>query len=791
MSENRWVGQAVDRVDGVEKVTGSARYTADLKFPRLLHAHVIRSPHPHARVLAVRMERAARMPGVRAVASGRDFPFHTGIYLKDQTVFANDRVRYVGDPVAAIAAESEEAALAAAALVEIDYDPLPPVYDVLAGIAPDAPLIHPDLGSYECVPWITPKPGTNICNHLKVRKGDYAAALATCRRVFDNTFEVPQVQHVPIEPHVSVACFDLAGKVIVHTSAQSPFTVRHLLCACFSLSHGDVQVTVPAVGGGFGGKAGINLEPIAVALAMKARGRWVRVMVDRAEEFYATVVRQALTARLVSGVDDDGRVRAQKMHYLWGCGGYGGYGVNVVRAAGYTCGGAYEFPNVEGDSIGVYTNRPVGSAYRGFGMQEIHWALEQQMDIVARGIGMHPVDFRLLNCLGPGKTTVTGQVLDAHVGRVDLCIKRVDEALDLRGGAASHLRSDEVLDRRANGRQAFHGKGMACAVKAPAMPNDAASSVVMKFAEDATLEILVSGIDYGQGLKTVAAQFAAEALDLPMESVRVRGNPDTNLSPYDWQTVASRQTWATGNAILKGAEELKRQLFVVAAQVLDVSVSELECHDGAVVHPPSGRSIPLMRLVMGYQFPDGHAIGGPVAATSSFMPEGLLFLDPETSQSAKPVAKWTFGAQAVEVTVDAETGQYTVDRVAACYDVGRVINPGLIRGQTYGGIVQGLGTGMMEELRIDRATGRIANASLMDYKIPSSEDVPSEMLVSYVETPQTDGPMGARGIGEHTMIPTPAAIANAIFDACGVRIHEMPITAEKVLAALRAKEARG
>ena len=783
MSETRFVGQVVSRVDGVEKVTGSARYTADLKFPRLLHAHVIRSPHPHARVLAVRMERAARVPGVRAVASGRDFPFHTGIYLKDQTVFATDRVRYVGDPVAAIAAESEEAALAAAALVEIDYEPLPPVYDVLAGIEPDAPLIHPDLGSYECVPWITPKPGTNICNHLKVRKGDYAAALASCRRVFDNTFEVPQVQHVPIEPHVSVACADLAGKVMVHTSAQSPFTVRHLLCACFSLSHGDVQVTVPAVGGGFGGKAGINLEPIAVALAMKARGRWVRVMVDRAEEFYATVVRQALTARLVTGVGDDGRVRAQKMHYLWGCGGYGGYGVNVVRAAGYTCGGAYEFPNVEGDSVGVYTNRPVGSAYRGFGMQEIHWALEQQMDIVARGIGMHPVEFRLRNCLGPGKATVTGQVLDEHAGRVDLCIERVAEALDLRADSDRGLVCD-------NNRVAFRGKGMACAVKAPAMPNDAASSVIMKFAEDATLEIIISGIDYGQGLKTVAAQFAAEAMDLPMESVRVRGNPDTDLSPYDWQTVASRQTWATGNAILKAAEELKRQLFTVAAEVLGAPAGEMECRQGAVVHAPSSRSIPLTRLVMGYQFPDGHAIGGPVATTTSFLPEGLLFLDPETSQSAKPVAKWTFGAQAVEVTVDPETGQYTVDRVAACYDVGRVINPGLIRGQTYGGIVQGLGTGMMEELRIDRATGRIANASLMDYKIPSSEDVPAEMLVSYVETPQSDGPMGARGIGEHTMIPTPAAIANAIFDACGVRIHEMPITAEKVLAALRAKDAR-
>jgi len=773
VSAPRAVGVDVSRVDGLEKVTGAAKYTADLKFPRLLHVAVVRSPHPHARVLAVRTEKAARMPGVRAVVSGRDVPFHTGLYLKDQTVFATDRVRFVGDPVAAVAAETPEAAAEAAAQVHVEYEPLPPVFDVEEGIAEGAPLVHPDLGSYEVVPWIRPKAGTNVCNHLKIRKGDYAAALKGSWKVVENVFRVPQVQHVPMEPHVSVARVDLAGKVEVHTSAQSPFTVRHLLAHCFGLPHGDVRVHVPYVGGGFGGKAGINLEPIAVALAMRCRGRWVRLMVDRHEEFFATVVRQGLTATLVTGVDRSGRVQAQKMHYLWNCGGYGGYGVNVVRAAGYTCGGAYEFPNVEGDSIGVYTNRPVGSAYRGFGMQEIHWALEQQMDKVAVEIGVDPAEFRLLNCLGAGKATVTGQVLDEHAGRVDLCIRNVAKAI---GFSPSRERTP------------YRGKGIACAVKAPAMPNDAASSVILKFAEDATLEVLISGIDYGQGLMTVVAQFASEALDLPVEKIRVKGCPDTDLSPYDWQTVASRQTWATGNAVFRAASEIRGKLCATAAQALSVPAEELTLKEGAVVHEASGRSLPFERLVMGYQFPDGHAIGGPVAAASSYLPEGLLFLDPETSQSAKPVAKWTFGAQAVEISVDPETGQVTVEKVAACYDVGKVVNPGLIRGQTYGGIVQGLGTGTMEELVLDTKSGRAVNASLMDYKIPSTEDVPAEMVVDFVETAQKDGPMGARGIGEHTMIPTPAAIANALWDACGIRIAEMPITAEKVWRALKERE---
>jgi CO/xanthine dehydrogenase Mo-binding subunit len=507
---------------------------------------------------------------------------------------------------------------------------------------------------------------------------------------------------------------------------------------------------------------------------MNTDGRPVRVMVDRSEEFYATVVRQGLRATLTSGVDRDGRVIAQKLLYLWDCGAYGGYGANVVRSAGYTCGGAYEFPNVWGDSIGIYTNRPVGSAYRGFGMQEIHWALEQQMDMVAHELGMEPTKFRLLNCLGPGKTTVTGQKLEKSCGRVDKCIAKVESAMGPR-----------------KKKVPFKGRGLACAVKAPAMPNTAASSVVLKFAEDETLEVLVSGIDYGQGLLTVAAQFAAEALDLPVEKIRVRGRPDTDLSPYDWQTVASRQTWATGNAIFQAADKIKKQLFDMASQALGVPAARLQLKRGKVVDPKTKKSVKLAELVMGYQFPDGHTIGGPVAAAAHFVPEGLLFLDPQTSQSPKPVAKWTFGAQGVEVTVDPETGVYEVDKVVACYDVGRVVNPDTIKGQTYGGIVQGIGTGMMEELILDEKTGKPRNASLMDYKIPSAEDVPKVMETYYVETPQTDGPMGARGIGEHTMIPTPAAIANALYDACGIRIQEMPITAEKVLRALQLQKKMG
>ena len=357
-------------------------------------------------------------------------------------------------------------------------------------------------------------------------------------------------------------------------------------------------------------------------------------------------MRQGLTATLVTGVDRSGKVQAQKMHYLWNCGAYGGYGVNVVRAAGYTCGGAYEFPNVWGDSIGVYTNRPVGSAYRGFGMQEIHWALEQQMDMVARELGMRPGRVPApATAWGRARRPSPARCSTSTPGRVDLCIQKVDE----RARAAARRRRDGAVPRQGH---RLRGEGARrCRTTPP-------PRCVLKFAEDATLEILISGIDYGQGLMTVAAQFAAEALDLPIEKIRVRGKPDTDLSPYDWQTVASRQTWATGNAVLKrGRADQASSSSTWPPRRSACPPRSSTLKDGKVVHATTRRSRSRSpRWSWATSSPTATPSAGRWRRPRRYVPEGLLFLDPETSQSAKPVAKWTFGAQGVELTVDPETG---------------------------------------------------------------------------------------------------------------------------------------
>ncbi len=767
----RIVGKDVPRVDGLDKVTGAARYIDDLHFPGMLYGKVLRSDRAHALIQRIDTSKAEAMPGVRAVITGKDVPFNVGIYLVDQYIFAMDRVRYHGEAVAAVAADTPEIAAAAIEAIEIEYQDLEPILDVHTALADGAPLIHPDLGDYDCVPWITPQGGTNVANHFKVRKGDPDEAMASAYKVVENTFEVPQVQHVPIEPHGAIALQEPNGKVTVWSSAQSPFTVRNLLAHCFDMKLSEIRCISPYVGGGFGAKAGINLEPIAVALAMAARGRHVKVIATREEEFHALVVRQGLNARIKTGMDESGRIVAEEIEYLWDCGAYAGYGVNIVRAAGYTIAGAYDIPNIKGDSIGVYTNKPVGSAYRGFGMQEIHWAIEQQMDLCAREMGIDPLEFRLKNGLRPGSTTATGEPVTEHTGRLDLCLKAVAEEIGW----------GEPSDPAPPGK--VRAKGVACAIKAPAMPNNAASAATIRFNEDGTCHLMFSGMEIGQGVDTVMAQIAAETMGIDMDQVKVVGLPDTDSSPYEWQTVASRITWSCGNAVKDAAEQCLAQIRENASYALAAPPEEIDVRGRLVVHRATNKAVPLESVVHGYQHEDGSTVGKVVGACGSFIPEGIVYVDPETGQSPKPVAKWTMGAQAVEIEIDLETGDVDVLRVAGAYDVGKVINPGTIRGQLYGGIVQGLSAGMFEELMVDDQ-GRVLNASLTDYKIATIRDIPGEMIPRFVETAQLDGPFGARGVGEHTMIPTPAAISNAIHQATGVRIERMPLTSERVFMAL-------
>jgi CO/xanthine dehydrogenase Mo-binding subunit len=567
----------------------------------------------------------------------------------------------------------------------------------------------------------------------------------------------------------------------VITSAQSPFTVRNILAHTFGLPHNNVRVRIPSVGGGFGCKAGIHLEPLAYVLSRRAGGRPVKVVATREEEFNTLPSRQGLKTRIKTGVTGEGKLTALKVHYYWDAGAYADYGVNIGRAAATAGAGPYNVPNCRIDSLVVYTNKVFGTAFRGFGHLEVMWGVERNMDVIAHTLGINPYEMRQRNFLRPGDTTITGEIFTEHHGRPEECLKQVSEAI----GFAERPKEEHPPSRIPGGK--VRGYGIASLHKAPAMPVFTSCSSIIKFNEDASVNVLISGVDYGQGTYTALAGIAAQELSIPVEKVQVTWDHDTASQPYDWQTVASRFAFMGGNAVIDAARDCIRQIKEVAGQVLHAPVEDLVCESEVVyVRQNPHQRLAYRQLVMGYSFPDGNSIGGPINGRGRYIAQGLTHLDPQTGQG-KAAINWTYGAHGVIVEVDTETGDIEIVRIASSFDVGQVLHEGLCRTQVQGGVLQGIGSSLIEAFRFDEQ-GRLLNNSFVDYKIPTAQDMPRVMTQHFVQTPQADGPYGARGVGEHPMIGVPSAIANALFDALGIQFTNLPLTPENVY--LKIKRAR-
>lgn len=765
------IGESKPRIDAREKVTGAALYADDIQFGnRLLHARIKRSPYPHALIKKVDVSKALALPGVKAVVTGDDFAGFIGLYLKDRHIFCRDRVRYVGDPVAGVAATSEEVAEKAIDLIEVTYEVLEPVLDPEYGAGREVPLLHPGLGQYAVASFILPQPGSNISNHFKLRKGDVASAWDRCAAIIARKFRIPHIQHVPIEPHVAIARVDEAGEITLWDSSQSPFAQRDLIAEALGIRQSEMRVIAPLVGGGFGGKAGVSMESLAVAIATKIRGSPVKLLLTREEEFYTAFVRQGLVAYFKMGCDKDGKLLVMENTFYWDGGAYTEYGVNITRAAGYSCTGPYEVPNVKTDSYCVYTNHPVGGPMRGFGMPEMHAGLEQCIDELAHKIGMDAVEFRRRNCLKAGSILATGEKM--HPTGVAECLEKTAEAIGW---------GEKALPSAPNKRR---GKGLALMWKAPAMPGNAGSSAWIELAEDGMLTLGVGCQDIGQGAFTVAAQMAAAAFGVSYENVRLATPVDTRYSPYEWQTVASRITWSTGNAIIEAAQDARRQVLDLTAKSWGEAPDDLDIVDGVVVSYKSEREMPVKDFaIKGLPKEGGKGwMGGPIIGRGNFMPSDVTGLDPETGQGEHAVVHFTTGAQAIELEVDLDTGRIEIIKGVAAFDVGKAINPDLVKAQMEGGLIQGISSALFERLNLK--DGYVQNPSFVDYRIATAADIPKAVQALVVEVPQADGPWGARGIGEHSMVPTIPAIANAIYDAIGIRFEGPPFTAEKVYLAM-------
>jgi carbon-monoxide dehydrogenase large subunit len=768
------VGHSVPRVDVVAKATGGAVYGVDVRFPGMLVGRVLRAGVPHARITRLDTTAAAALPGVRAIVTGADCARRHGLFVKDQPALAVDRVRYAGEAVAAVAADDDDAAQEALERIVVEYEDLPVVTDVLEAMRPGGSLVHPDQMGYERadVPGmaLNPVAGTNISYHFTLRKGDVDAAFADADLVVEDTFSTPFIQYAHLEPHVTVALWGADGVMTLWTSTMGPHTVRGMLAELLDLPLGRVRVVTQMVGGGYGSKMYLRaINPAAALLAMKVPNRHVRILFDREDEFLSCAGRLPTRTTIKTGVKKDGTLVARQSTIYWEKGAYADIGAVIVRNASYCSLGPYRIPSARIDGYLVYTNRQPGGGFRGLGIPQVSWAGEQQMDRVARELGMSPLALRRKNMLGEGDISVTGERM--HRVGVGECLERV----------AASIGYETPLERTApsGGRR---GRGLACILKSTLTPT--ASFGFVKLNNDGSVDVITSAVEHGQGSHTVLAQIAAEELSVPMEHVRCV-MPDTSVTPFDRSSTSSRTTFHMGLEVKEASADVRRQLLDMAATVIEVDARDLEVRDGAVaVRGAPDRGLTYGQIIAKFYGGPGTVLGKGVVNTKPLYDT----MNAETGQSSRPSIFWMYAAIGIETEIDPETGQITVTKMASAADAGKAINPLACVQQIDGSAIMGLGMAMMEEVAFDG--GRTLNPTFLDYKIPTTLDVP-ESDVIIVESGHDEGPYGAKGIGESAIAPVPAALGNAVYDAVGVQVKDLPIRAEKVYHALRAKGTGG
>lgn len=768
MTEYSIVGTSVNRKDAVQKIKGRVTHVGNIQMPNMLHVAVLRSPHAHARITRIHSAGAVSAPGVAAVLTGADIaampgidPYH-GPAFTDQPILAIDRVRHEGEPVVAVAAESRRLAEDALERIEIDYDPLPVVRDVVEAIKPETTIIHEVVrpaGAFADLAHVKPGQSSNICYHYKLRRGDVDKAFGEADRIFEDTFTAPPAQHVPMETHVTLAYVDEGERINVWTASQSPSFVRTELSRILGMAMNRIRVQVPYLGGGYGAKLYTKLEPLVVLLAMTTR-RPVRYVLTREEEFQ-TITKHGVVVKIKTAVKDS-VMTGRKCEVYWDTGAFAEIGPRIVHKSGYTSAGPYRIPNVWIDSYCVYTNKPPAGPFRGFGVPQVIWAYDSQMDIIARGLGRDPLAFRLEHALDEGEPFATGTVVHAF---------GLKEALRKASAALGEPNPDQ-----ANQGTRRIGRGVACGVKAVLTPSISGAIVILN--ADGSANVLSSTVEMGQGSESLLAQIVAEELSISFDEVHVV-QPDTDVTPYDTITAGSRSTYHMGNAVKLAAENVKAQLFEAVAQKLEIDAGDLTLENGRVFvkgFPDKGMSIREAFLAKFGSL--GTTITGEGICQPLVPPA-----DPETGQTEKCTEYWFPAASAVELAIDTETGQIEILKFVTAGDAGTAINPKYCEQQLLGAAIMHLGLTMFEEMRFDN--GRLLNGSLLDYQIASIRDVPRNCEPIVVQVPHKDGPFGAKGIGETGALTVAAAIANAIEDAVGVRIRDIPLTPERVYEALK------
>lgn len=751
------VGKAGARLDGEEKVTGRAIYTIDEKIAGMAYGKILRSPYPHAKLLRIDGRKAERLAGVLCVLT-RDDIRQYGLYgaaYKDQPIVATDKVRYVGDPVAAVAAVDEAAAEEALGAIEVEYEELPVAATIDEALAPDAPQVHGGAsmaGEMLGYRYRAPKgfEGTNVCYRFSYSKGDVAEGFKKADHIFEDTFTFSRVHHYSMEPHVAIAHVE-GDRITLWASTQDPFALREHMAGLFRLPLNKVRIIVPYLGGGYGGKLAVKIEPIAAALSCKAK-RPVKVTLS-VEEGFKTVTRHPARYRIKTGVSRDGRLIARECEIHLNTGAYADAGPRVTQKAGYRAVGPYRIPHIKTDAYTVYTNTVPAGAFRGFGTLQVTWAYESQMDIIAEKLGIDPLEFRLKNLLKKGEPYTPGDT------PVDC---------DLSEGL---LRAAKAIGwKRTNGRP-YTGKGLSCCMK-DGGGTYKISSAIVKMVSDGSLVLLTGTVEIGQGALTALSQVAAEELAVALDRIEV-ARLDTDVTPYDSATNASGSMVIMGLCVQRAARDAKRQLLRAASKVLEEKADRLALRNGRV-YASRGRSA-TYEEILAQHF---GAKGGEIVGRGSYQ-------DKKSARAVlgSPTTFWEVSWGGAEVEVDPETGELRLLRYCSVADVGKAIHPVQCVGQDEGGVMFGIGHTLLEQMIYK--DGELLNPNLIDYRVPTFRDLPKQFETILLENHNGPGPFGAKGMGEGGLLPVAPAIANALYRAAGVRIYDLPLTPEKVWQAIK------
>lgn len=766
--EHGTVGAPLPRVDGRVKATGRMQYAGDWQLPDMLEVAVARSERASARLRSVDVSAARAMEGVVAVVTGAELAaemgdrHRTGPAFQDQPILAHEHVRYHGEPVAAVVARDVRTARRAASAIVVDYEDLEPVLDVDAAVA-GAPYVHDELRPatvFKDLAHLTGQRDTNICFQFNLLRGDPEAALRDSVHVVSGEFRTPPVQHVAIELPATLG-WVAADRLEIVSATQTPSYVRQALAGALELPLHRVRVRVPHLGGGFGAKMYDRLEPLVGVLAWRLQ-RPLRLAITREEAFILTT-RHGSAVSFRIGADAHGRITGAIADVRYDTGAYADIGPRIAAKSGLVATGPYNVDAAKITSRCVYTNKPSAGPYRGFGVPQVVWPHECAIDDLARACGVDPLHMRRENLLREGDIHATGTPM--HSADMVGCLDAVAHALDWD---AELERGDERYAR---------GRGVAVGLKAVLTPT--ISGAVVQLNQDASASVAISTVDMGQGSDTIMAQIAAEVLAIDADRVRVV-ETDTNVTPYDTITAGSRSTYHMGNAVRLAAQDVRRRLLDMAAEVLGADRDGLQLHEGGV-HRDGEPAISIAELLAAYYGAAGTTVTGEATYRTNWVP-----YDHDTGQTPQVAEHWFAGVVGAEITVDRLTGRLVVDHLAVAADVGRAINPRLVRQQLEGAAMMGLGHALFDELVLDH--GRAVNTSLLDYQMPSVRDVPRKLTPIIIEDPHRTGPFGAKGVGETGLLSLAPALRNAILDATGVALYRLPMTPEAILDGLDALE---